>query len=106
MDGVGVGVGDDVAEAEEVCVGVVIGDGLLAGVGFTAGFFIATPLFQINLLPCLMQVYLIFETVFVVPSLTHFEPAICAETAGRIVAAKEKAIPIIIILRNRFMNME
>ena len=50
------------------------GDGVLAGVGFSAGFFIATPLFQINLLPCLMQVYLIFETVLVVPSLGHLVP--------------------------------
>ena len=82
LDGVGVGVGDDFAEAEEVCVGVGIGDGLLAGVGFTVGFFIATPLFQINLLPCLMQVYLIFETVFVDPDFKHLLPEIDAEKVG------------------------
>jgi hypothetical protein len=70
--GAGVGVLDELGR----------GDGLLAGVGFAAGFLIATPLFQINLLPCLMQVYLIFETVFVDPDFKHLLPEIDAEKVG------------------------
>ena len=70
--GAGVGVLDELGR----------GDGLLEGVGFAAGFLIATPLFQSNLLPCLMQVYLIFEIALVVPSLLHLVPEIDAEKVG------------------------
>ena len=67
-------------------VGVGVGEGVGFGdwVGLSAGL-IDTPLFQTNLPPCLMQVYLIFETILVVPDLLHFDPAIAplARLIGR-----------------------
>jgi hypothetical protein len=80
--GVGLGVGEIDGVGVAVGVGVGVGVGVLAGVGFTAGFLIAKPLFQINLVPCLMQVYLIFETIFVVPSLVHLVDEIETALAG------------------------
>jgi hypothetical protein len=38
-----------------------------------------TPLFQINLLPDLMHVYLVFETILVSPDFVHLVPANEAE---------------------------
>lgn len=70
--GAGVGVLDELGR----------GDGLLEGVGFAAGFLIATPLFQTNLLPCLMQVYLILETTLVAPALVHLVDEIETALAG------------------------
>lgn len=75
---VGVGVGVGVGENDGVGVGV----GVLAEVGFAAGFLIATPLFQTNLLPCLMQVYLILETTLVAPALVHLVDEIETALAG------------------------
>ena len=52
--------------------------------GFTAGFasaLIDTPLFQINLFPDLIQVYLIPAEVAVAPSLLHEVPGFGAATA-------------------------
>ena len=50
--GVGVGVGVGVA----VGVGVGVGVGVAVGVAVGVGFLMATPLFQTNFLPDLMQV--------------------------------------------------
>jgi hypothetical protein len=80
-DGVGVGVG----ATDGVGVGIGFAVGLSDGVGVG---FIATPLFQRSLLPCLTQVCLIFETVFVEPAFVHLVPAIVAEFAGAIKVAK------------------
>jgi hypothetical protein len=55
-----------------------------AGVAFTV-----TPLSQINFLPDLMQVYFLFETVFVVPALVQVEPARPAPNVGAAVRNKE-----------------
>ena len=57
-----------------------VGEGVEIAFGFTA-----IPLFQTNLFPCFTQVYLIFETIFVVPNLVHFDPAIAplARLIGR-----------------------
>ena len=87
--GVVVGLGVDVFEAEMLGVGVgefstgllVVGVGTGVGVGEALGF-IATPLFQISVFPDLMQVYLIFEIVFVVFTFAHFVPEIDTEFAG------------------------
>jgi hypothetical protein len=57
---------------------VGFGDG--EGVGLTTGFT-ATPLFQINFFPLLMQVYLMLATVLVALTLLHFVPEIVAEKA-------------------------
>ena len=62
---IGVGVG----------VGVGVGDGV--GVGLTA-----TPLFQTNFFPDLMQVKVLFPTTDLVPALVHLAPALVAETEG------------------------
>lgn len=43
---------------------------------------IATPWFQINFLPDLMQVYFLALTVLVAPTLVHLVPAIVAPFAG------------------------
>jgi hypothetical protein len=113
FDAVGVGVGDGVGDVVAVGVGDGVGEidglgrgaGVLAGVGFTVGFLIATPLFQINLLPCLIQVYLIFETVFVVPSLVHLEPNKLAENAGAIKVANPIASAEAITLLTRAISI-
>lgn len=109
--GVGLGVGDVVAVGIGVGVGVGeidgvgVGVGVLAEVGFAAGFLITKPLFQINLVPCLMQVYLIFETVFVVPSLMHLEPNKLAENAGAIKVANPIASAEAITLLTRAISI-
>ncbi len=72
LEGIGVALGETEGKGVEV----------FAGFGFAAGFLIATPLFQRNLLPCLTQVYLIFEIALVVPSLLHLVPEIDAEKVG------------------------
>ena len=58
----------------------------ISGVGEDAGLFwvavdglATTPLFQINLLPDLMHVYLVFETILVSPDFVHLVPANEAE---------------------------
>ncbi len=100
-DVVAVGVGDGVGEIDELGMGV----GVLAGVGFPVDFLIVMPLFQINLLPCLMQVYLIFKTVFVVPSLMHLEPDKLAENAGAIKVANPIASAEAITLLTRAISI-
>ena len=75
--GVGVGVGDGVGVGEGVGVGV--GEGVGEGVGVT--FLTATPLFQINFFPDLMQVYLIPDDVLVFPSVLHVVPGLTAASA-------------------------
>ena len=64
LEGIGVALGETEGKGVEV----------LAGVGYAAGFLITKPLFQINLVPCLMQVYLIFETILVALTLVHLVP--------------------------------
>ena len=53
--GVGVGVGVAVGEGEGV------GDGVGVGEGVGVAFLTVTPLFHINFLPDLMQVYVLFR---------------------------------------------
>ena len=68
-------------------------DGETAEVGVAADLT-KTPLFQTNLLPCFMQVYLVLETFFVVPTWVHFDPALVAECAGKIVEINTSAIEV------------
>ena len=81
---VGFGDGESVGSAVFVGFGegdgVGVGSGAFVGVGVATGF-IATPLFQINFFPLLMQVYLLLATVLVAPTLLHFVPEIVAEDA-------------------------
>jgi hypothetical protein len=54
--------------------------GVVEGIGMI--FFTATPLFQTNFLPDLMQVNVLFPTTDLVPTLVHLAPALVAECAG------------------------
>jgi hypothetical protein len=74
-DGEGNGVGAGEADPEGV------GEGLALGTVAGIGFLIATPLFQTNFLPDLMQVYLIPDAVEVAPSLLHADPGLTAAMA-------------------------
>ena len=74
--GVGVGVGDGVGVGEGVGVRVGVGE----GVGVT--FLTATPLFQTNFLPDLIQVYLIPDDVLVWPSTLQAVPGLTAASAN------------------------
>jgi len=69
--GVGVGVG--------VAVGVGVGIGV--GVGVGVAVLTATPLFQINFFPDLMQVYLIPDDVLIFPSTLQAVPGFTAASA-------------------------
>ena len=69
--GVGVGVG----------VGVAVGVGVGVGEGIGVAFFTATPLFQTNFFPDLIQVYLIPDDVLVLPSVLHVVPGLTAASA-------------------------
>jgi hypothetical protein len=86
---VGVAEGVDVADAVTEGVGAgselfeAAGDGVGEGLTLEDGF-IATPLFQTSFFPDLMQVYLMFETVFVEFTFVHLVPAIVAEFACRV----------------------
>ena len=71
--GVGVGVGVD--------VGVGVAAAVAVAVGFGAAF-IATPLFQTNLVPDLTQVYLIPAEVLVWPCFVHLVPGFTAAFAN------------------------
>jgi hypothetical protein len=51
------------------------------GVATGTGFFTATPLFQINFLPDLTQVYLIPADVLVRPTFLHVVPGLTAAVA-------------------------
>ena len=86
---VGDGFGATVGSGVGVAVGVGVGD----RVGFIEGL-IATPLFQISLLPCFTQVYFIFEADLVVPALMHLVPAMDAEWAGDNGDINESAIAV------------
>lgn len=108
--GVEVGLGVDVVDAELFGEGVgefsagllVVGVGTGVGVGETVDF-IATPLFQISVFPDLMQVYLIFEIVFVEFTFEHLVPGIDTEFAGISDVKKTVLIKIAtrrILLRN------
>ena len=73
-------------------VGLTLGDGDELGVGLTlgtgVGTLIATPLFQINFFPDLIQVYLIHAEVAVAPILVHDVPGLGAAVAiGEITAS-------------------
>jgi hypothetical protein len=68
---VGVGVG----------VGVAVGVGVGVGVEVGVAFLIATPLFQTNFLPDLIQVYLIPDDVLVFPSTLQAVPGLTAASA-------------------------
>ena len=46
------------------------------------GFFIATPLFQTNLLPDFMQVKVLLPITDLIPTLVHLSPALTAAFAG------------------------
>jgi len=61
----------------EVAVGVDVGAGVVVGVAF----FAATPLFQVNFLPDLVQVYFFPEAIEVDPALLHGFPAFTAPNA-------------------------
>ena len=76
-EGVGEGVGVGVA----VGVGEGVGVGVGVGVATGTGFFTATPLFQINFLPDLTQVYLIPADVLVRPTFLHVVPGLTAAVA-------------------------
>jgi hypothetical protein len=69
--GVGVGVG----------VGVSVGVGVGVGEGVGVAFLTATPLFQTNFFPDLMQVYLIPDDVLVFPSTLQAVPGLTAASA-------------------------
>jgi hypothetical protein len=74
--GIGVGVGDGVGVTTGVGVGVG-STGLKTGFRFGFGAaFIVTPLFQISLLPDLMQVNFLLDAVAVAPALVHLAPAL------------------------------
>jgi hypothetical protein len=58
-----------------------VGVGVGVGVAIGTGFFTATPLFQINFLPDLTQVYLIPADVLVRPTFLHVVPGLTAAVA-------------------------
>jgi hypothetical protein len=76
--GVGVGVG----------VGVAVATGVGVGVATGFGFGIATPLFQTNFLPLLMQVNFLPFVVAVTPAFLQLSPALTAATAFKGVTRK------------------
>jgi hypothetical protein len=51
------------------------------GVGVGVGFLMATPLFHVNLLPDLTQVYFIPAEVLVCPCFAHLVPGLTAAVA-------------------------
>jgi hypothetical protein len=55
-------------------------EGIRVDVG--VGFLMATPLFQTNFLPDLMQVKVLVPTTDLFPTLMHLAPALVAECAG------------------------
>ena len=57
---------------------------------------IATPLFQINFLPDLTQVYFLPPSVLVAPTLVHLVPAMVAENAGALVIINAKVSAVTI----------
>jgi hypothetical protein len=78
-----------------VGVSVDVGVGVAAAVAVTVGFgaaFIATPLFQTNLLPDLTQVYLIPAEVLVCPCLVHLVPGLTAAVAIGVIVASKSAL--------------
>ena len=106
---VGLGVDDVVAELLGECVGEFSAGLLVVGVGTGVGVrealvFIATPLFQISVFPDLMQVYLIFEIVFVEFTFEHLVPEIDTEFAG-ISDVKKMVLIKIAIRRNLLRNI-
>jgi len=74
--GVGIGAGVGVG------VGVGVGIGVGVGEGEGVAFFTATPLFQINFFPDLIQVYLIPDDVLVWPSTLQAMPGLTAASAN------------------------
>jgi hypothetical protein len=84
LAGVGVGVGVAVATG----VGEAIGDGVGIGVTTGFGFTTATPLFQTNFLPLLIQVNFLPFAVAVVPAFLQLSPALTAATAFKGVTRK------------------
>jgi hypothetical protein len=66
-----------------VAVGVGVGVGVAVGVGVGVGVAVltATPLFQINFFPDLMQVYLIPDDVLIFPSTLQAVPGFTAASA-------------------------
>jgi hypothetical protein len=76
---VAVGVGVDVGVG--VAAAVAVGFGAAVAVGFGAAF-IATPLFQTNLVPDLTQVYLMPAEVLVWPCFVHLVPGFTAAFAN------------------------
>ena len=77
VSGVGVGIGVGVG----VGVGIGVGVGVGVGEGISVAFFTATPLFQTNFFPDLMQVYLIPDDVLVFPSTLQAVPGLTAASA-------------------------
>jgi hypothetical protein len=77
-------------------VGVAVGVGVGVGVGSTGlktGFsddfdaaLTATPLFQMSLLPDLMQVNFFPPTVAIAPALLHLAPALTAAKEGTVIS--------------------
>jgi hypothetical protein len=73
--------------------------------GFSSGLeaaFIATPLFQINLLPDLTQVYFTDLTVAVNPTLVHLLPGLTAAFEG--VEPRDKTRKMARAKRNAFIT--
>ena len=73
-------------------VGVGVGVGVGEGVGIGVAFLAATPLFQINFFPDLMQVYLIPDDVLVLPSTLQAVPGLTAASAIGCRKAKVRAV--------------
>ena len=75
-EGVGVGVGAAVSEGVGAGVGEGVEEGVALGAAITAGFFIATPLFQTSFFPESTQVYNFPEVVEVLFFLKQVVPAL------------------------------
>ena len=83
----------NVGLAVAVGVGVDVGVGVAVAVavGFGAAF-IATPLFQTNLVPDLTQEYLMPAEVLVCPCLVHLVPGLTAAVAIGVIVASKSAL--------------
>jgi hypothetical protein len=72
-----------------IAIGVTAGDGFVLGL---AAGFMATPLFQINFLPDLMQVYFLPLTTEVAFTLVHFAPAFAVKALASGITTTQRAV--------------